>query len=192
VSHPGDLSLEAVIFRSKIATTFLEFHNVLGEEREEKIGMRVIHLIPIALTLVALGGCASAPPRQTTTALTRAHTLVAAAEHSGAQQYAAADLQKAHDEAQEADQFATKDSQRADQLANEAAADAQLASARAQDAQARHALNDLHQTLQTLRSEEERNTGTQPAETTPGGPPPSNSSPPPSRTPTPLNSIPPQ
>jgi hypothetical protein len=154
--------------------------------------MRVSHLIPIALTIGALGGCASGPPRQTTAALTRAHTLVAAAEHSGAQQYAAADLQKAHDEAQEADQFATKDPQRADRLANEATVDAQLASARAQDAQTRHALNDLHQTLQTLRSEEERNTGTPPAEAQPNGPPPLTGSPPQNRTPAPLNSTPPE
>ena len=46
---------------------------------------------------------------------------------------------------------------RADQLANEAAVDAELASARAQNAQAQHALGELHQSLRTLRSEEERN-----------------------------------
>jgi hypothetical protein len=152
--------------------------------------MRATHLIIFALAVGSLGGCASGPTPQTTAALTRAHTLVASAEHSEAQQYAAADLQKARDEAQEADQFAAKDPQRADRLANEAAVDAQLASARAEDAQARHALQDLHQTLQTLRSEEERNTGAEPAETPPPAPPSSDSSLPPGRTP-PLNSTPP-
>lgn len=137
--------------------------------------MRNFHLIPIALTLSALGGCASGPSRQTTADLARAHTLVAAAEQSGAQKYAAADLQSAHDKAQEADQFATKHPRRADHLANEAAVDAQLASARAQDVQTRHALDDMHRTLQTLRSEEERKTGPQQ-----------------SKPPAPLNSIPPR
>jgi hypothetical protein len=151
--------------------------------------MRVIHLIPIAFTL---GACASSPPRQTTTALTRAHTLIAAAEHSEAQQYAAADLQSARDKVQEADQLAKENPERADRLANEAAVDAQLASARTQDAQARHALDDLHHTLDTLRSEEQRNTGAQPPEATPGGPPQSsNGSPKQSEKPAPLQSTPP-
>ncbi len=35
--------------------------------------------------------------------------------------------------------------------------DAQLASARVQNAQAQHGVRQLHQTLQTLRSEERRN-----------------------------------
>ncbi len=75
-----------------------------------------------------LAGCASGPPPQTTADLSRAHTLVAEAESSGAQEYAAADLQKARDEAQQADQLAGHgDAERADWVANEAAVDAQLA-----------------------------------------------------------------
>jgi Domain of unknown function (DUF4398) len=114
----------------------------------------------VALTLAVtavLAGCASGPPPQTTADVARANTLVAAAEQSGAQQYAAADLQAAHDEAQQANQLANSDPARADEFANEASVDAKLASARAQNAQAHHGLKQLHQTLDTLRSEEQRN-----------------------------------
>lgn len=126
--------------------------------------------LPIALTLGALAGCASGPPRQTTADLTRAHTLIAAAESSGAQEYAAADLQSARDKATEADSAAKHDSQRADQLANEAAVDAELASARAQDAKAQHSLADLHRNLKSLRNEAERNANPPPTGAAPGQP----------------------
>ncbi|MGH8201522.1 MAG: DUF4398 domain-containing protein [Steroidobacteraceae bacterium] len=133
--------------------------------------MRSLYPAPVGLTLIVLAGCASAPPPQTTADLARAHTLVVAAEQSGAQLYAATDLQAARDKAQQADQFAQRDAGRADQLANEATVDAQLASARAQNAQVRHALGELHQSLRTLRSEEERNTAP------PATAPPSNGTP---------------
>lgn len=118
----------------------------------------------VSMTLVAAGmlasGCASGPPPATTADLARAHTLVASAERSGAQQYAAADLQKARDEAQQADELASQGKpERADQLANEAALDAQLASARAGDGTAQHDLAALDQSLEALRREEERNAG---------------------------------
>lgn len=67
--------------------------------------MRGRYLTQVALTLMVLAGCASGPSRQTTADLARAHSLVAAAEQSGAQQYAAADLQAARDKAQQADQL---------------------------------------------------------------------------------------
>jgi hypothetical protein len=120
--------------------------------------MRSLFPAFVTLTLAVLAGCASGPPPQTTADLARANTLVAAAEQGGAQQYAAADLQAARDEAQQANQLANSDPSRADELANEAAVDAKLASARVQNAQARHGLAQLHQTLDTLRSEERRNT----------------------------------
>lgn len=110
---------------------------------------------------VALAGCSSGPPRATTADLARAHTLVASAESSGAQQYAAADLQAARDKAQQADKEADRDPKRADQLANEAAVDAQLANARAQNAKAQHALDDMNRNLQSLRNEAQRGTGTE-------------------------------
>ncbi len=136
--------------------------------------MRMRSTVP--MTLLAAGalaaGCASGPPQATTADLARAHALVASAERAGAQQYAAADLQKARDEAQQADDLASHGKpERADRLANEAALDAQLASARAQDGMAQHDLAALDQSLATLRSEEERGSSApaveQPPSTTP-------------------------
>jgi membrane-bound lytic murein transglycosylase len=134
--------------------------------------MRSLPPISVALAVALLAACASGPPPQTTADLARANTLVAAAEQSGAQQYAAADLQAARDEAQQANQLASHDPERADEFANEAAADARLASARVQNAQAQHGLRQLHETLDTLRSEERRNMN-EPSMT----PPPSNDTP---------------
>jgi hypothetical protein len=150
----------------------------------------------IVLSLAILAGCASGPPPQTTADLARAHTMVAAAEQGGAQQYAAADLQSARDKAQQADQLASHDDSRADQLANEAAVDAELASARAQNAQAQHALGELHQSLRTLRNEEERNTSApvsapSPASVPPQGVQPLNAEPPANESPPPSDGTPP-
>jgi hypothetical protein len=154
--------------------------------------MRSLSPAFLVLTLAVLAGCASGPPPQTTADLARANTLVAAAEQSGAQQYAAADLQAARDKAQQANQLANHDATQADELANEAAVDAQLASARAQNAQAQHGLSQLHETLRTLRSEEQRATeapATAPApDSAPQSEPPQ--SPPPDG-PAPLNQEPP-
>jgi outer membrane murein-binding lipoprotein Lpp len=118
--------------------------------------VKSLPLASVALSLAVVAGCASGPPPQTTADVARANTLVAAAEQGGAQQYAAADLQAAHDEAQQANQLANSDPARADELANEAAVDAKLANARAQNAQAHHGLKQLRQTLDTLRNEEQR------------------------------------
>ena len=71
--------------------------------------MKSLSLVSVTLTLAVLAGCASGPPPQTTADLARAHTMVAAAEQGGAQQYAAADLQSARDKAQQADQLASHD-----------------------------------------------------------------------------------
>lgn len=161
----------------------------IGAELEETSGMRMFQMTPLAVTLVALGGCSSGPPRQTTVDLTHAQTLVAAAEQSGAQKYAAAVLQSARDKAHEAAQFASKDPKRADRLANEAAVDAQLASARAQDARTRHSLAEMRRSLRTLRREEDHNTGASPSGQTPGGPQSTNGSQH-SQSPAPLNSTP--
>lgn len=160
--------------------------------------MKCLPLASVALSLAVIGGCASGPPPQTTADVARANTLVAAAEQGGAQQYAAADLQAAHDEAQQANQLANSDPARADELANEAAVDAKLANARVQNAQAHHGLKQLHQTLDTLRSEEQRNLN-QPAATpspsdTPENAPPQNEPPqdqPPPEGAAPLNQGPP-
>lgn len=136
-------------------------------------------LVLAAGTLIA--GCASGPPRQTTADLIRAQTLVAQAESTGAQQYAAAELRAARDKVQQADQLADHHPARADQLANEAAADAQLASARAQNAKAQQAVEDVNRSLQALREESEQSGGdaaaTPPSTEPDAAPPPPQTSP---------------
>jgi hypothetical protein len=114
-------------------------------------------LSAILASCALIAGCSSGPSRATTADLARAHTLVAQAQASGAQQYAGADLQAARDNVQQADQLAKRDSRRAGWLANEAAANAQLASARTQSARVQQALEDSNRILQTLREETERN-----------------------------------
>ncbi len=104
-----------------------------------------------------IAGCSSGPSRETIADLARAHTLVTQAQANGAQQYAGADLQAARDTLQQADQLAHRDSQRAGWLANEAAANAQLASARTQTARVQQALENSNLSLQALREEAERN-----------------------------------
>src|ERR1700731_585928 len=61
-----------------------------------EIMTRRIELIPIVL-FVCAGGCATQGP-QTTQEMTRAKTLIEQADRAGAQRYAAADLQRAHDQ----------------------------------------------------------------------------------------------
>jgi Domain of unknown function (DUF4398) len=135
----------------------------------------------LSTTIVASGalmlGCSSGPSAQTTADLARAQTLITQAQASGAQQYAGADLQSARDKVQQAGELAKRDSRRAGMLANEGAADAQLASARAQSAKAQHALDDLNRSQQTLREETERNAneaGAAPPANGPNAPPPAN------------------
>lgn len=139
--------------------------------------MRAHHIRSIGLTAVwalslLLAGCASGPPQETTADLTRAHTLIAEAERSGAQEYAPADLQKARDEAQQADQLAGHgNAQQADRLANEATVDARYATARASNGKAQHDLKDQQRTLETLRSEEGRQMDAPPSGAPASGPP---------------------
>ena len=117
--------------------------------------MRVVALAAVALAAAsALGGCASAP--KPTAQLVRADTLVGQAEKNEAQRYAAADLQRARDELRSA-RTAESDGKydNARRLADRAAADADLASARAASgkaeqsaAQVRHSIDTLRQQLQ--------------------------------------------
>lgn len=141
-----------------------------------KFHYRPLLILTAAAAVGALvAGCASEPPRETTADLTRAHTLIAEAERGGAQEYAPADLQKARDEAQQADQLAGHgDAKRADELANEATVDAQFATARASNGKAQHDLKDQQRTLDTLRIEEGRQTDAPPSSTPPSGSPTSN------------------
>lgn len=104
------------------------------------------------LAAAALGGCASEP--KPTAQLVRASTLVSQAEKDQAQHYAAADLQHARDELSDA-QAAESDHKYEDarRLADRAAADADLASARAASGKAGQSAEQVHHSLDTLREQ---------------------------------------
>ena len=102
-------------------------------------------------------GCAAEGPRPLEE-MTRAHTLIEATDKDGnAQRYAAADLQRAHDEyadatrADSAGQFTE-----ARNFAEAASVDANLAAARGAAGEARRAATEVMQGNATLRSESGR------------------------------------
>jgi hypothetical protein len=110
--------------------------------------------------ILALGalGCATQGPKPTEE-MTRARTIIEQADKGGnAQRYAAADLQKAHDdlnEAEKADQAGKYDEAR--RYAETAEADADVASARGSARDAQRAAKELQKSNETLESESGRN-----------------------------------
>ena len=112
--------------------------------------------IPLALLGAALSGCASEgpPPREE---MARAHTLVDQADKANGQRYAAADLQRAHDELASAErEYGAQKFNQARVDAESAAADADLASARAGAGDAEHAATEVARGNNTLRQEAAR------------------------------------
>ena len=106
------------------------------------------------------GGCATQGP-QPTQEVTRASTLIEQADRAGAQRYAAADLQRAHDELNNANKAnAEKKYDEARRYAESAAADADVATARAAAGEAQHAAQEVAQSNETLRQESARGTPT--------------------------------
>jgi hypothetical protein len=118
-------------------------------------------LIAAAVGLFS-AGCASQAGRPTAE-ISRARTLIEQAEKSGAQRYAAVELDHARNKLQEADQ-AAKDGKYdvARERANEAAADAELASARATSSEAQKAADQVQQGTESLRREAARETDSAP------------------------------
>ncbi len=113
--------------------------------------VRVVALSAAALwAALALGGCASQP--KPTAQLVRASTLVSEAEKDQAQRYAAADLQHARDELSAA-KTAESDGNNASalRLAERAAADADLASARAASGKAQQSADQVRRSMDTLK-----------------------------------------
>ena len=101
-------------------------------------------------------GCASQANRPVAE-ISRARTLIEQAEKSGAQQYAAADLDNARAKlrlATAAVEDGKNDEARA--RANEAAADAELAQARATSGVAQKAADEVDRSTQTLQRESDR------------------------------------
>lgn len=116
--------------------------------------MRGGFLMAAALSVFAVG-CASTPPA--TAEITRARTLIEQAEKSGAQRYAAVELDQARNKlrlAEAANEDGKGDEARA--RANEAAADAELAQARTSSGEAQRAAEEVQKSTETLRQESQR------------------------------------
>lgn len=112
------------------------------------------------LCVFSLGGCASEGPKPTDE-LTKAHAIVEQADKGGAaQRYAAADLQRAHDELSEADRLSAQlKYNEARAYAQRAEVDADLAVARGMSAEEKKAAEDVDKANATLREEVNRNAG---------------------------------
>jgi len=107
-----------------------------------------------AAAVLASVSCASGPPPNAD--LVGAHTLVAQAEQSGAQQYASANLEAARSELRQADQDAKDKPVLAIRLAQESSVDAELALARTRAVKAEQSLREVNSGTATLQSESER------------------------------------
>lgn len=135
-----------------------------------------------------VAACASEGP-QPTEQLTRAKTLVDQADKAQGQRYAAADVQRAHDELSQAESAnQQKHYNEARSLAEAAAADADLAVARSDAGDAQRAAREAEQSNSTLEQESQRGADAANAAVSGGVPPPSPSPPPSS--PPPMNSYP--
>ena len=101
-------------------------------------------------------GCASAPPPPSQD-MTRARTLIEQAEKSGAQRYAAVELESARDKLRQADAARQDGKQEiANQRPAEAVADGELANARTLSGTALNAAEEQRKGNETLRQETER------------------------------------
>jgi hypothetical protein len=114
-------------------------------------------LLPASmLALACIAGCATEGPAPQAE-LTRAQTLVDQADKGPAQHYAAADLQRAHEELTAADSAESAHHYDvARRYAESAAVDADLAQARGQAGEAQKAAHEIHTGNQQLRSEADR------------------------------------
>jgi hypothetical protein len=122
-----------------------------------------------AFVCAAMAGCASESSTRPTDELTKAHTVVEQADKGGtAQRYAAADLQRAHDELSDADRFnAQRKYTEARAYAQRAEVDADLAVARGNSAEQQKAAEDVMKSNRALEQESQRggnasDTGTSP------------------------------
>jgi hypothetical protein len=124
--------------------------------------LRIV-LIPVIAT-AWLGACATQGPPPTDE-MARAKALIEQADKGGAQRYAAADLQRAHDEFSNAERASgEKKYDDARRYAEAAGADADVATARASAGEAQRAAHEVMQGNETLRQESDRgSTSTTPA-----------------------------
>jgi hypothetical protein len=121
--------------------------------------LRTIILSTTGALLCAVAvGCASEGVKPSDE-LTKAHTVVEQADKGGnAQRYAAADLQRAHDELSDADRYdGQKKYDEARYFAQRAEVDADVAVARGNSGEAQKAAADVAQSNSTLQQETQRN-----------------------------------
>ncbi|HEY4340694.1 MAG TPA: DUF4398 domain-containing protein [Steroidobacteraceae bacterium] len=113
----------------------------------------------LSAALLACGlaaGCATEGPPPSEE-VTRARTVIEQADKGGAQRSAAADLQRAHDELSNAEKANGEGKyDEARRYAQSAEADADVATARAADAEAQRAAHEVVQGNETLRRESAR------------------------------------
>jgi chromosome segregation ATPase len=110
-----------------------------------------------ALVCVAAGGCASQGGPKPTEELTKARSVVEQADKGNAQRYAAADLQRAHDELNSADRAITEKKYKdALAFAQRAQVDADLANARGNSGEAQKSAQEVTQGIDTLKQESQR------------------------------------
>jgi hypothetical protein len=111
-----------------------------------------------ALACLLASGCATEGPKPNDE-LTKAHTVVEQADKGGnAQRYAAADLQRAHDELTDADRLSGQGKyDEARGYAQRAEVDADVAVARGNAMEQQKAAADVAQANNTLQQETQRN-----------------------------------
>lgn len=116
--------------------------------------------IGLVLTPLLLGtlaaGCVTEGPAPVEE-VTRARAVLEQADKAGAQRYAAADLQRAHDELSNAERANTEQKyDEARRFAESAEVDADLAMARNSAGEAQHAAHEVVRADDTLRQESDR------------------------------------
>jgi Domain of unknown function (DUF4398) len=105
-----------------------------------------------AIVCVVASGCASGP--KPNDELTKAHSVVEQADKGNAQRYAAADLQRAHDELNSADRAADqKKYKEARDQAQRAEVDADVAVARGNSGAAQKSAEEVQQGVSSLKQE---------------------------------------
>src|ERR1700730_865218 len=110
----------------------------------------------VPLLCVFAGGCATEQSRPTEE-LTKARSVIEQADKGNAQRYAAADLQRAHDELNSADRAVTEKKYKdALAFAQRAQVDADLANARGNSGEAQKSAQEVTQGTDTLKQESQR------------------------------------
>ncbi len=114
------------------------------------------HLLALTLVASSLIGCsATIPPPTQKVALSTA--AIDQAEASGAVEYAPVEMRSAREKLTQARAAMNKEeNKKALQLAEQAEVDAQLAEAKARTAKTQKAVNELQESIQTLKMEIER------------------------------------